>query len=97
MHMVSTQGFFFYLVKNVLIPVNFGSSDPSLLEAGLYQRAVTRPHLHVEYPIRTSVLLLLSHLPLGLPSALFSLVELINYVFTVGLINNQPLNQSINK
>jgi hypothetical protein len=96
MHMVSTQSFFFfYLVKNVLIPVNSGPSDPSLLDARLYRRAVTRPHLHVPNPYISFVVTLTS--PLGLPSALFSLVELINSVFTVELINSQPLNQSINK
>lgn len=63
MHMFSTQGcwfFFKYLVKNVLIPVNSGPSDPSLLEAGLYQRAVTRPHLHVSNPYISFVVTLTS-------------------------------------
>jgi len=49
------------------------------------------------YPICTSAFLLLSHLPLGLPSALFSLVELIISVLTGEMINSQTLNESINK
>lgn len=40
--------------------LNSGPSDPSLLKAGLYQPAVTSPHLHIPNPHISFVVTLIS-------------------------------------